>query len=105
MVSSLRNPLARSQALCRVLGCDVALGARQQFVTHHELPDARRAQDRRIDMRVPSPFGVRLVVGGRLVEAHGIGAWRVEQLVAPGEHLFEDVGKPVTFCRGQRIDR
>ena len=45
----------------------------KHLVTHHELPHGRRAQQRRIEMRVKMPLGVRLAVRRALVEAHGIG--------------------------------
>ncbi len=81
-------------------GGDIALGHGEHLVADHEFADGGRAQERRIEVGVQNPFGVRLAVHRGLVKAHRVGEGDFEQVVVAGGHLFENVGQGADFSGG-----
>src|ERR1700722_10072862 len=62
----------RPQPRRRALRRDIPLWHPQHLKADHKLTDSRRAQQRRIEMRVEVPLRMRLAVGGSLMEAHRV---------------------------------
>ncbi len=69
----------------------------QHFKSHHEFSYGRGAQKRRIEVRVEVPFMMRLAVRGRLMKAHRIRKWNIENLVVGGRHLLQNLRQQDDF--------
>ena len=93
----------RPQARGGIFRGHVTLRHAEHFEADHELAHGRRAQQRRIEVRVQVPLGVRLAVARPLVEAHRVGKRRFEQAVVARRHPLEHVGERVAFGRRQVV--
>ncbi len=69
------------------------MGGAEELEADHELADGGGAEEWWIEVKVEGPLGVFEVVGGRGVEAHGVGEGCVEDAVVAGGELLEDGGE------------
>jgi hypothetical protein len=77
------------------------LGGAEEFEAYHEFSHGCRAEKRRVEVQMEEPLGVRLVVGGRGMEAHGVREGRVEDAVVGAGDLLEEVGEAFALGGGQ----
>ena len=78
-------------------GREIALRRSQHLEADHEFLHRRRAQQRRIKVRVHLPFGVHGAAGRLLVEAHRIGKGYVEQPVVALREVLQRCGERLSF--------
>ncbi len=74
-------------------GGDVALRHGKQFVADHEFLHGGGAEKRRKVVRVEMPLGMRLGIGGRLMEAHGVWKGSFEEIVVADGDAAKNVGE------------
>ena len=77
-------------------GGNIALRHAQQLKPDHKLAHRRRAQQRRVIMRVQVLGRVFLPIRRRLVKAHRIGEGDFKQVIVAGGHLAHDIRQPDT---------
>src|SRR5579864_7746097 len=81
------------------LGRDVALRRSQHFKSNHKFSDGGRAQQRRIEVRVKMPFGMRLSTCGGLMESHRVGEGNAEHLVVGGGYFLQNLAERTALLR------
>src|SRR5258708_890545 len=80
----------RSQFLGGKLGSDITLWRAEHFESNHELSHSRRAQQRRIEVRVEVPLWMLCVIGRSLMESHRVREGNIENAVIGGNDLFQN---------------
>ena len=86
-----------SQPCRRIFRSDISLRTSQHFESDHKLSNGRRAQQRRIKMRVHMPFGMFLSIRWTLVKTHGIWKRGVEKPVITTSEPAQNIGKRISL--------
>src|SRR5579859_4998098 len=86
-----------TQPLGGAFGCDVTLRRSEHFVAEHKFANGCGTQQRWKKMRVKMPFVVRCAVRRLLMKSHGIGKWRLKEIVKDRSRLLEDRGERAAF--------
>ena len=93
-----------AQAGGRVFRGDVALGRAEEFESDHELPDRRRAEERRQEVGVEVEPVVGQPVGRMLVDAHRVRERGFEEVLVSDGDGMEGVGEPLDVARLELIE-